>query len=230
MGTGKTGKYLIYAMGEIVLVVIGILIAVQINNWNKEIRNSTLEKLTLQNLRTDLVLQSEIIESQLGKEQIYDEYVDSCLLMINSTLEIKNLSNFLDSLTARLTFIENRVTFENLRLDGNETLITNSELQVEIVKYYQLLDYTSSVINNNNLYRVNSQFGNFVVNNELGFRLTKEGKIDHNYTLSPEQRYTLKKQLDGRRYSANNNAKKCAILLKGTKILIDLIDQELNEK
>ena len=31
---GKTGKYFKYAIGEIVLVVIGILIAVQINNWN----------------------------------------------------------------------------------------------------------------------------------------------------------------------------------------------------
>lgn len=32
---GKTGKYLKYAVGEVVLVVIGILIALQINNWNE---------------------------------------------------------------------------------------------------------------------------------------------------------------------------------------------------
>ena len=32
----KVGKYMKYAIGEIVLVVIGILIALQINNWNKE--------------------------------------------------------------------------------------------------------------------------------------------------------------------------------------------------
>jgi hypothetical protein len=32
----KTGKYLKYAIGEIVLVVIGILIALQINNWNEQ--------------------------------------------------------------------------------------------------------------------------------------------------------------------------------------------------
>ena len=34
METGKTGNYFKYAIGEIILVVIGILIALQINNWN----------------------------------------------------------------------------------------------------------------------------------------------------------------------------------------------------
>jgi len=35
METGKTGKYFKYAIGEIILVVIGILIALQINIWNE---------------------------------------------------------------------------------------------------------------------------------------------------------------------------------------------------
>src|SRR6056297_3227687 len=36
LSDGKTGKYFKYAIGEIILVVIGILIALQINNWNEE--------------------------------------------------------------------------------------------------------------------------------------------------------------------------------------------------
>lgn len=43
LSEGKTGKYLTYAFGEIVLVVIGILIALQINNWNEE--RKTTEQL-----------------------------------------------------------------------------------------------------------------------------------------------------------------------------------------
>ncbi len=35
LSEGKTGKYLKYAIGEIILIVIGILIALQINNWNE---------------------------------------------------------------------------------------------------------------------------------------------------------------------------------------------------
>jgi len=36
MEKNKTGKYLKYAIGEIILVVIGILVALQINTWNEE--------------------------------------------------------------------------------------------------------------------------------------------------------------------------------------------------
>ena len=36
MEKNKTGKYLKYAIGEIILVVIGILVAIQINTWNEE--------------------------------------------------------------------------------------------------------------------------------------------------------------------------------------------------
>ena len=40
----KVSKYLLYAFGEIVLVVVGILIALQINNWNEERKESSLTK------------------------------------------------------------------------------------------------------------------------------------------------------------------------------------------
>ncbi len=42
LAENKFNKYLIYAIGEIILVVIGILIALQINNWNE--RNKTKAK------------------------------------------------------------------------------------------------------------------------------------------------------------------------------------------
>ncbi|TFG72400.1 MAG: hypothetical protein E4H26_11090 [Flavobacteriales bacterium] len=55
----KISKYLLYAMGEIVLVVIGILIALQINNWNDELKQRNLEIKILKeisgNLKLDLV-------------------------------------------------------------------------------------------------------------------------------------------------------------------------------
>ena len=39
LGEGKSKKYLKYAIGEIALVVIGILIALSVNNWNEKILN-----------------------------------------------------------------------------------------------------------------------------------------------------------------------------------------------
>jgi len=226
----KPIKYIRYAIGEIILVVIGILIALQINNWNQELQNKTLEKKTLENLKIDLVLQMEIIQNQLSFERKMVGKTDSCLLMIHSKIDVIRLTKLLDDLSERATFISNRVTFENLGLDGNTTIIRNSDLQNEIVKYYQQLDYAMSVVNNNNLFRTNSQFGIFVVNNALGFKLDNEGQLDLSYVMSPEQRFTLKKQLDGRRYSSTNNIEKCILQMDLTKTLIQSIDQELEKK
>ena len=50
----KTGKYFKYAIGEIVLVVIGILIALQINNWNENRLKNKSVKTYLNNLIQDL--------------------------------------------------------------------------------------------------------------------------------------------------------------------------------
>ena len=54
MGKNKTGKYFKYAIGEIVLVVIGILIALSINNWNDERKNTDKRDTILSNLILDL--------------------------------------------------------------------------------------------------------------------------------------------------------------------------------
>lgn len=53
LSEGKTGRYLKYAIGEIVLVVIGILIALQINNWNENRKNNLLEQQLLKALLTE---------------------------------------------------------------------------------------------------------------------------------------------------------------------------------
>ncbi|HKK11765.1 MAG TPA: hypothetical protein VJ945_02970 [Flavobacteriaceae bacterium] len=57
LAEGKTGNYLKYAIGEIVLVVIGILIALQINNWNEQ--------------RKDNIKENHIVKS------LYDEFIDN---------------------------------------------------------------------------------------------------------------------------------------------------------
>ncbi|WP_206186873.1 DUF6090 family protein [Winogradskyella aurantia] len=55
METGKSTKYFKYAIGEIILVVIGILIALQINNWNEQRKNHNTEKELLFALQMDFV-------------------------------------------------------------------------------------------------------------------------------------------------------------------------------
>ena len=51
---GKTAQYAKYALGEIVLVVVGILIALNINNWNEATHDRNREIKYLNSLRADL--------------------------------------------------------------------------------------------------------------------------------------------------------------------------------
>ena len=55
LSEGKTAKYLKYAIGEIILVVIGILIALQINNWNESIKQAIAEREFITSLKNDLI-------------------------------------------------------------------------------------------------------------------------------------------------------------------------------
>ena len=58
LSENKFSKYLLYALGEIILVVIGILIALQVNNWNEERRLRTTQKNYLTALRADINVMS----------------------------------------------------------------------------------------------------------------------------------------------------------------------------
>ena len=72
MEKNRTGKYLKYAIGEIVLVVLGILIALQINNWNNQRIENNSDYQLINTLIIDLKLKNEEALSDLnyGKSMI----------------------------------------------------------------------------------------------------------------------------------------------------------------
>jgi len=78
MEKNKIGKYFKYAIGEIVLVVVGILIALQINNWNEErktqnLRNSYLKQVVI-DLEADKAYYTNVVTSLEKKLAIYEDY------------------------------------------------------------------------------------------------------------------------------------------------------------
>jgi hypothetical protein len=73
METGKTGKYLKYAIGEILLVVIGILIALNINNWNEHKKNDTKIVNTLKEIQSDILIDIKASNKMFD----YQVYTDS---------------------------------------------------------------------------------------------------------------------------------------------------------
>jgi len=76
---GKTNKYLKYAIGEILLVVIGILIALQVNNWNEKRKIEKQFKVTLDHLYTSIKVDLNLIH-------YYQNTIKDQVVMINEIL------------------------------------------------------------------------------------------------------------------------------------------------
>ena len=65
MSENKTGKYFKYALGEILLVMIGILLALQVNNWNEGRKSKIQEIKIYKELLSDLVLTHEEVNKDM---------------------------------------------------------------------------------------------------------------------------------------------------------------------
>ena len=65
METGKTGRYFKYAIGEIILVMIGILLALQVNNWNESRKVQTQEFHLATQLLEDAKADSVFLNQEL---------------------------------------------------------------------------------------------------------------------------------------------------------------------
>src|SRR5210317_1476581 len=87
LSQNKVSKYLLYAIGEIVLVVIGILIALQINNWNEERRDRIIEQKVLEGLAKNLEMNIERFEKRLNNIQMYSKSGEIILSIIENKRE-----------------------------------------------------------------------------------------------------------------------------------------------
>ncbi|MEM9830942.1 MAG: DUF6090 family protein [Bacteroidota bacterium] len=90
LSTNQVGKYLKYAIGEIALVVIGILVAVSINNWNEERKQAkTLENI-LATVATDIVRDTVLLENVIDH---YQSRENAFLQVINDSLSREEIIN-----------------------------------------------------------------------------------------------------------------------------------------
>ena len=158
----KTGKYFKYAIGEIVLVVIGILIALQINTWNEERRNRSKEQQYLNNLKQDFENQILEINSQINYEKkfltssqaILDAYNRSGHLLIDSLLIIKA-----NELNDRRTFNAINPTYTELLNTGDMKILKDEGFRNKVIIHQKDLERLSEVIKLNNSSFIDMEFG-----------------------------------------------------------------------
>ncbi|MCF8272558.1 MAG: hypothetical protein K9I95_01890 [Flavobacteriaceae bacterium] len=132
---GKTINYLKYAIGEIVLVVIGILIALQINNWNQQQQNSKQEKQLLQQL---LIEYNSNLNQLSNKILLRREGINSAIMLL-SYRDLENLDVQYDSINRHLSRLILRPTFDpelgvttELTNSGKLYILSNEELRNKI--------------------------------------------------------------------------------------------------
>ena len=69
LSENKTGKYLKYAIGEILLVIIGILIAVSINGWNEDRKLKNAEQSILKDLKQEMIINLKALEFVISENE-----------------------------------------------------------------------------------------------------------------------------------------------------------------
>ncbi|MFD2917938.1 DUF6090 family protein [Psychroserpens luteus] len=138
LSENKFSKYLIYAIGEIILVVIGILIALQINNWNENRKLQQKEVQILKEIRSDLFQTKKDIFRTV---EYHKKLVSQTQFLLNA---IYNKVSYSDSIYRAFAdsgydskIIPKSSSFENLKTIGLNA-ISNDSLRTAITTIFQL--------------------------------------------------------------------------------------------
>lgn len=138
MGENKTGKYMKYAFGEVILVVIGILIALSINNWNEERKSLQKGHEILVDIRENA--EFNIIQFQQDIEE--NKKVINSIYIILNNITVTKIYN--DSLDKHFRFVNWWATsrwkssgYEAL-IDHGVKVIQSKELRESIIDLYEI--------------------------------------------------------------------------------------------
>ena len=139
LNDSKMGKYLFYAIGEIFLVVLGILIALSINNWNEGQKDLKKEQEILIQIEEEYETNLAQLEEKISQRTSIIEASKSLLEIIDAGVRFQE-----DSLVMKFATLYKDPTFDPIENDlissGNIRLIQNKELK----KY--LSNWTADVV------------------------------------------------------------------------------------
>ena len=143
----KTGKYFKYAIGEIVLVVFGILIALSINNWNESRKENLQEIKILKQLRADLIDNFEETKEIDSLANTRLRFSDSISLYFNKRRKLNDsLLMFLAGIRNYSYFNSANTAYKYIQSEGMN-VISNDSLRANLTtmyeKYFRNIDLRS---------------------------------------------------------------------------------------
>lgn len=145
--SGMSGKYVKYAIGEIILVVIGILIALQINNWNQNRLNRTIEKETLYSLKQDLDSAMIQLNVKIRQNERFRLFDSTAMELIHHRTEVPqdSLYKLLLSHIFTPTFDPELGTLNEILNTGKMEIIQDKLLRSHISSWNRYMDELSEV-------------------------------------------------------------------------------------
>lgn len=150
LSEGKTGKYFKYAIGEIVLVVIGIIIALQINNWNENRKNKITEADYYCRILDDFELNEKLIDDT---SEMINNKIKLCKELILDLNKIPNdrgeiLNKFVIALRQDV-FVPSNIAFEDITSSGQLKLLTDLKLKNSLIQHSTFLNNILNLLQEN---------------------------------------------------------------------------------
>lgn len=159
LGENKISKYLLYALGEIILVVIGILIALRINNWNENRKLYQEEKATIASLKLEFKKNLGTLNGDIAAIQ---GIINSCNTLLEHTGPDYQYGTLpavdsLVSMTSRMSVWDPSLyTLGNIKNSGKLSSLSNEELKVLLIEwetfYANLLDWGDFYVDRGSTY------------------------------------------------------------------------------
>jgi len=131
---GKLRKYLLYAVGEILLVMIGILLAFQVSSWNSQRLKNNAARLTYTNIKRQINDDKDLIQGNIDYNNLYFEQFEFAKEIIenNDRSQIDTLGFIATKLFKYSDFNRNSNIYEALVNSGDLSLIMNKEIIVRL--------------------------------------------------------------------------------------------------
>lgn len=150
LSENRFSKYLLYAMGEIVLVVIGILIALQINNWNENRKNKIAEADYYCRILDDFESNEKLIDKTSAliddKIKLSKELISDLNKMPNDRSTI--LNKFVVAVRQDV-FVPSNITFEDITSSGQLKLLTDLKLKNRLIQHSTFLNNILNLLQEN---------------------------------------------------------------------------------
>ncbi len=137
LAENRLRQYVVYAMGEIILVVIGILLALQINSWNQAYKDRKAERYILKSFMTDLDNDIKQLSRNIEATEMQLANLDTIVQILEQEGPVSKFFSLQRSIHDIRTFDPSQGTYDESLSSGKLQLISNNRLREHTFNYYR---------------------------------------------------------------------------------------------